>query len=76
MKSQSFLREMANYVFKQFSGSLDAASLDHLLEIISKPVATEGTNLLEEDSDESEGEGDEESEVEIEDVASDSDQAD
>ena len=38
-KSQSFLREMANYVFKQFCDELDEQSLDHLLDIVCKPAA-------------------------------------
>ena len=41
---------MANYVFKQFCGDLDEASLDHLLEIIAKPVASNDLDMLEADS--------------------------
>ena len=62
-KSQSFLREMANYVFKQFCGELDQASLDHLLDIIAKPMEKE-QNMVEADSseedDDSEMDSDEE----------------
>ena len=47
---------MANYVFKQFCGELDQASLDHLLEIVAKPMAND-ENMLEADSSE-EGEDD------------------
>jgi hypothetical protein len=39
MKQQSFLREIANYVFKQFSSELDLASLENLITIISTPNA-------------------------------------
>ena len=46
---------MANYVFKQFCGELDQASLEHLLEIVAKPMANE-ENMMEADSSE---EGDE-----------------
>jgi hypothetical protein len=36
-KANSFLRDMANYVFKQFCSELDESSLDQLLKIISTP---------------------------------------
>ena len=36
-KANSFLREIANYVFKQFCGELDGESLDQILKIISTP---------------------------------------
>jgi len=36
-KANSFLREMANYVFKQFCSELDESSLDQLLKIIATP---------------------------------------
>ena len=37
MKQQSFLREMANYVFKQFCAELDSDSLANLITIVSTP---------------------------------------
>lgn len=74
-KSQSFLREMANYVFKQFCGELDEASLDHLLEIVAKPVANNDLDMLEEDS-ESGSEDDSEGEDAQEEVAMDDDDSD
>ena len=74
-KSQSFLREMANYVFKQFCGELDQASLDHLLEIVAKPLAND-QNMLEADSSEDEDENDsDDEEVEDEEGQSDNDES-
>ena len=49
IKSQSFVREMANYVFKQFCSELDAKSLEHLLEMVTKPMGD--GDMLEADSD-------------------------
>ncbi len=37
MKQQSFMREMANYVFKQFCAELDSESLANLITIVSTP---------------------------------------
>jgi len=37
MKQHAFLREMANFVFKQFCGELDAGSLQNLIAIVSTP---------------------------------------
>ena len=75
-KSQSFLREMANYVFKQFCAELDEASLDHLLDIVAKPMAKDGPDdMLESDSEEEsdeDGDSEEGGEAPIDD-ASDSD---
>jgi len=75
-KSQSFLREMANYVFKQFCGELDEASLDHLLEIVAKPVANNDQDMLEEDSESGSDEDDSEGEDAAEEVAMDDDDSD
>ena len=56
---------MANYVFKQFCGELDQSSLDHLLDIVAKPMDTEQDMLMESDSEEeSEDDSDDGSEVE------------
>lgn len=61
-KSQSFLREMANYVFKQFCGELDQASLDQLIDIVAKPLAND-QNMMEADSSESDDSEDSEEEM-------------
>ncbi len=37
MKPQTFLREMSNYVFKQFCSELDDSSLANLIQIVSTP---------------------------------------
>jgi len=37
MKSQSFLRDMANYVFKQYCMELDHDTMGNLITIISTP---------------------------------------
>jgi len=71
-KSQSFVREMANYVFKQFCGELDSASLDQLLEIVSKPLAKD-ENMLEADSSEDEDESNDSDMEMVEDVEGQSD---
>ena len=69
---------MANYVFKQFCGELDQASLEHLLEIVAKPMANE-ENMMEADSSE-EGDEDDSDDSEVEEVeadgASDEDESD
>ena len=54
---------MANYVFKHFCAELDEASLDHLLQIIAKPVAND-LDMLEADSDSDEDSSDEEDDIE------------
>ena len=51
---------MANYVFKQFCSDLDQGSLDHLLEIVSRPIAANELDMLEEDSSEDEDDYDSE----------------
>ena len=62
---------MANYVFKQFCSELDAASLDHLLEIIAKPgVGADEMEADSQDSSDEEGESDDE-QIDIEDVSDD-----
>lgn len=61
-KSQSFLREMSNYVFKQFCGELDQASLDQLIDIVAKPLAND-QNMMEADSSESDNSEDSEEEM-------------
>ena len=69
---------MANYVFKQFCAELDEASLDHLLDIVAKPMAKEGPDdMLESDSEEESDDDDSEEggEAPIDD-ASDSDDED
>ena len=52
MKPQSFLREMANYVFKQFCRELDQDSLDNLINIVATPNdrATEMFEPVEDDA--------------------------
>ena len=62
IKSQSFVREMANYVFKQFCSELDANSLEHLLEMVTKPMGD--GDMLEADS-ESDDESDSEEDAEL-----------
>ena len=72
MKPQSFLREMANYVFKQFCAEMDAASLENLISI----VATPNERAVDMVADEGDGDsGDESGEAEEEplDVSEDSD---
>ena len=59
---------MANYVFKQFCGELDQSSLDHLLEIVAKPMDTEQDMLLEADSEEESQDGDEDDDSDVEEV--------
>ena len=72
MKPQNFLREMANYVFKQFCKELDAASLEHLIDIVATPNERDG-EIVEEDSNDDEDD-DEDGEEEIdEDISEDSD---
>jgi hypothetical protein len=60
MKSQAFLREMANYVFKQFCTELDQGTLANLISIISTPnerasemVGSEGEEESANDSEDS-----------------------
>ena len=48
---------MANYVFKQFCNELDQASLEHLLDIVAKPMAGD-ENMLEADSSEEDDDSD------------------
>jgi len=69
MKQQSFLREIANYVFKQFSSDLDLASLENLITIISTPNA-QAADMVSEDGDSDEQSGED---YGAEDVSEDSD---
>ena len=62
-KANSFLREIANYVFKQFCGELDEESLDQILKIISTPN-DKVAEMFEVGSDADDGD-DEEMEAEI-----------
>ena len=75
MKPQSFQREMANYVFKQFCRELDEASLENLINIVATPNdrATEMIEAV--DDDESSGSDEEEAEQDSgdEDISEDSD---
>jgi hypothetical protein len=64
MKPQSFLREMANYVFKQFCSELDEQSLGNLIEIISTPNNRAGEIADNDDEDDSDDESDEEEQIE------------
>jgi hypothetical protein len=57
-KANSFLREIANYVFKQFCSELDEGSLDQLLKVVSTPNE-KVAEMFEQGSDSSEGEGEE-----------------
>ena len=57
MKQQSFLREIANYVFKQFSSELDASSLEHFITIVCTPNAQAADMVEEQNSDDDEGSG-------------------
>lgn len=52
MKPQSFLRDMANYVFKQFCGELDEQSLGNLIQIVSTPNERASSMVGGEDDDE------------------------
>ena len=63
---------MANYVFKQFCGELDQASLEHLLEIVAKPMAND-QNMLEADSS---SEEDSENSSDVEEVVDETDNED
>jgi len=56
LKSQNFVREMANYVFSHFCSDLDGASLDHMLSIVSQSNEVTAAELLEEDGDDESGE--------------------
>ncbi len=51
MKQQSFLREMSNYVFKQFCTDLDEQSLGNLLEIVATPNERAADMVEDQDSD-------------------------
>jgi len=65
---------MANYVFKQFCSELDANSLEHLLEMVTKPMGD--GDMLEADS-ESDDESDSDKDAELmASVDSDSEQED
>lgn len=64
---------MANYVFKQFCGELDQASLDHLLEIVAKPLAKDENMLEADSSDDEDDESNDSDEEMVEDVAGQSD---
>ena len=64
MKQQSFVREMANFVFKQFSAELDAESLANLLNIVSTPNER-ATDMVDSASEEGESGDSEEEEAEI-----------
>lgn len=55
-KANSFLREIANYVFKQFCSELDEESLDQLLKVISTPNE-KVAEMFEEGSDDYGSEG-------------------
>ena len=51
MKQQSFLREMSNYVFKQFCSELDQQSLGNLIEIVSTPNERAADMVQDEDEE-------------------------
>ena len=73
MKPQSFLREMANYVFKQFCKELDEETLDNLINIVATPNER-ATEMVEAVDDENESSGsDEEAEPDSQEVSDDSD---
>ena len=73
MKPQSFLREMANYVFKQFCKELDEESLDNLINIVATPNER-ATEMVEAVDDENESSGsDEEADPDSQEVSDDSD---
>ena len=55
MKQQSFLREMSNYVFKQFCTDLDAQSLGNLLDIVATPNERAADMVEDKDSDMEDG---------------------
>lgn len=59
MKQQSFMREMANYVFKQFCEELDEQSLGNLIQIVStsneKAAGMLGDDQEDDESEEEEG---------------------
>ena len=63
MKPQSYLRDIANYVFKMFCGEMDSESLESLIKIVNTPKGQE-TDIA--DSDEDNDDDDEDSEIEIE----------
>ena len=69
MKSQAFLREMANHVFRQFCSELDQGSLANIISIISTPTARNNEVLdsddEDEDDDEESGEGENEYGAEV-----------
>jgi len=58
-KANSFLREIANYVFKQFCSELDEGSLEQLLKVIATPNE-KVAEMFEEGSDSEGGEDEEE----------------
>lgn len=60
-KQQSFLRELANFVFKHFCVEMDQGTLANLIKIISTPNDM-ASGLL--DSDEEEDDEDSEDEIE------------
>lgn len=74
-KSHSFLRETANYVFKQFCSELDEESLDQLIKIISTPneKAAEMFEDKEDDYGEEDSDMEEENEASVSEVSSEDD---
>jgi hypothetical protein len=59
-KQQSFLREIANFAFKQFCTQLSPASLMNMLEIIQTPNVEANKMLFDQDDlEEEEAEGEE-----------------
>lgn len=74
MKQQSFLREMANYVFKQFCMELDSESLENLISIVATPNAKSG-EVFDAEADDSDSELGE-SEYDQEDAEEDEDDED
>lgn len=72
MKPQSFLRDMANYVFKQFCSELDEQSLGNLLTIVSTPNER-ASSMVGGDDDEEDDEEDEARDAYGSEVSEDSD---
>ena len=66
------MREMSNYVFKQFCAELDSESLTNLLDIVGTPNEKAADMVEEVDSDDEDGESGE-AEMEDSEVSEDSD---
>merc|ERR1712147_456627 len=57
-KQHSFLREMANYVFKQFCAEVDADTLSQMIRIVSTPNE-KAADIMQDNSSDDDFEGEE-----------------